>query len=148
MSEIKLLPCPFCGGEKTKIEMKKSAKRYYGNGSLLENYTATMRCNICHARGSTVSGWVRSRKFVPEDEWLKDEISIEELHESAIKAWNTRKPMERIVERLQDELELSGKEKERAKKDNPLQFDRVVGYSDGIAVAIDIVREAGGVDAK
>ena len=64
--------------------------------------------------------------------------------EEAIKAWNTRKPMDDILEMLQDELQFAGKEKVRVKKENPLQFDRVVGYSDGIAVAIDIVRKEGG----
>lgn len=66
-----------------------------------------------------------------------------DMENKAIKAWNARKPMDDILERLQDELELSSKEKVRVKKENPLQFDRVVGYSNGIANAIDIVREVG-----
>ena len=90
MSEIKLKPCPFCGSEKLKIDMKSKAKRYYGSG-MLYNYTATVRCNVCHARGCTESGFVRPRKYVAENDWLKDEISIDELKQRAIKAWNTRK---------------------------------------------------------
>lgn len=60
--------------------------------------------------------------------------------------WNTRKPMERIVERLEEELELTDKEKRRCVHENPLQFDEAKGYARGIANAIEIVREEGGLN--
>ena len=43
-----LKPCPFCGGASLKVEMKKSAgwRQSY-------RYTASVRCNKCHARGGT-----------------------------------------------------------------------------------------------
>ena len=87
MAELK--KCPFCGSDKLKIEKKKTQTRYYGIGSL-ENYTASVRCNVCHARGGTTSGFVRNRRFVEENNWLKDEISIEELDRRAIELWNNR----------------------------------------------------------
>ena len=62
----------------------------------------------------------------------------------AIEALEKQISLERILERLQDDLELSGKEKSRTKKENPLQFDKVVGYSNGIATAIEIIKEEGG----
>lgn len=64
---------------------------------------------------------------------------------SAILTWNTRKPMKKIVERLEEELHLSYKEKERCVCEHPLQFDEVKGYARGIANAIEIVREEGGM---
>lgn len=90
MSEIKLKPCPFCGGLKLRIEMKKKHTRHYFNGKMLENYTTSVRCNICHARGSAVSGWVINRKYVDENEWLEDEIEIGKLQAMASEAWNRR----------------------------------------------------------
>ena len=48
MSEQKLKPCPFCGSNKLKLVKKR--KRYKGHNA----YTASVRCNCCHARGGTV----------------------------------------------------------------------------------------------
>ena len=64
--------------------------------------------------------------------------------EVASEVWNTRKPMERIVEQLEEELKLADKEKERCAKENPLQFDSAKGYTTGINNALDSVK--GGVD--
>ena len=90
MADIKLKPCPFCGSEKLKIEKKNKKTRYHVNGNLY-NYTASVRCNACHARGSTVSGWVRNRRYVEDTEWLPEEIPEQNLDESAIKEWNKRR---------------------------------------------------------
>lgn len=131
MSEVKGIRCPFCGNLKLKIEMKKKKERYYGEGKILENYTATVRCNCCHARGSTVSGWVRNRKFVDEKEWLEDEIDVSELHRKAVEAWNSRKPMERIVKLLEEEMK-------------SYEADHSWNYLKGLEYAIEIVKEVGG----
>jgi Lar family restriction alleviation protein len=66
--------------------------------------------------------------------------------ESAIKAWNTRKPMERIVERLEEESVLSEEERERSREQNPLQYERVDSYICAIDNAIEIVKEEGGIE--
>lgn len=100
-----LLKCPFCESDKLKIDMKKKGTRYFGIGQL-ENYTASVRCNVCHARGGAVSGFVRNRRFVDKDDWLKDEISIEELERRAVEKWNTRKPEETVVAKLMKLREL------------------------------------------
>ena len=48
MNDIQLKPCPFCGSEKLKLVKKR--RIYRGNKA----YTASIRCNCCHARGGTV----------------------------------------------------------------------------------------------
>ena len=70
MSEIKLLPCPFCGGEAEIGEFHLLDKEY------------RVCCKECRSR----TPFSTSRDRV-------------------IKQWNTRKPMERIVERLEEEKE-------------------------------------------
>ena len=112
MSEIKLLPCPFCGGDNLG---------FYHNHLFRDGYE--VRCYDCH--------------FGLQESRTKQE---------AIEAWNTRKPMERIIERLEEELKLSDIEKERCIRENPLQFDEAKGYSTGISNAIDFVKEEGGIE--
>lgn len=46
--EDNLKPCPFCGSEKLKLEKKRTVYKGY------KAYTASVRCNCCHARGGTV----------------------------------------------------------------------------------------------
>jgi hypothetical protein len=57
-----------------------------------------------------------------------------------------RKPFERVLQRLEEELKLSDIEKERCIRENPLQFDEAKGYSTGISNAIDFVKEEGGIE--
>lgn len=59
----------------------------------------------------------------------------------ALKAWDTRKPVEDVLERLEEELKLSEKEKERCDSENPLQFEIANGYMNGISNAIEIIKE-------
>lgn len=62
--------------------------------------------------------------------------------EDAIKAWNTRKPMQNIVERLEEEKALASKEKCRCVSErNMLQYDMAKGYENGMCKAIKIVKE-------
>lgn len=46
----------------------------------------------------------------------------------------------KIIERLQEELSLADREKERCARENPLQFDEAKGFVRGIAVALEIVK--------
>jgi Lar family restriction alleviation protein len=73
MSEVKLLPCPFCGGKAKVIRRKKSSN---DDGFLFE---VSVKCEVCDSE---------SRRC------LEDE-------NKAIMIWNTRKPMERIIEKLE-----------------------------------------------
>lgn len=73
MSDVKLLPCPFCGGE-----IKLDEDDFY-----------MFCCDTCGA-GIT---------FAHE---LEDGTAEDCTKEESIESWNTRKPMERIVEQLED----------------------------------------------
>ena len=46
-----------------------------------------------------------------------------------------------IIENLKNELSLADIEKRRAAVENPMQFDRAVGYANGIANALDFINE-------
>ena len=82
MSEIKLLPCPFCGGEAEFYRMTTRQNFRWSD-------CVGVRCKTCGASCSTV---LYDARIHPNDE---------EYYEAA-KAWNTRKPIERIVERLEE----------------------------------------------
>ena len=79
MQNDKLLPCPFCGGE-AKVEEHKfwneETKRF-------EVGTYGVMCRVCNCR---------TDRFYA-------------FEEGAIAIWNTRKPMERIVEQLEESLQ-------------------------------------------
>ena len=104
MSEIKLLPCPFCGYHGT-LNTTNIGKTFYA---------------VCMQCGS------RTIDFKTTEE--------------AIEQWNARKPMERILTRLED-----------IKKVNPsgrIGHPKVV-TSETIRVtdkAIKIVKEEGGIE--
>lgn len=78
MSDVKLLPCPFCGGE-----IKLDEDDFY-----------MFCCDTCGA-GIT---------FAHE---LEDGTAEDCTKEESIESWNTRKPMERIVEQLEEKTELA-----------------------------------------
>lgn len=119
MSEIELLPCPFCGG---KAEVR-ATKRLVFNGKYMGTVHYVVGCIDTKCIGRI------QRRY----------NSIEE----AIDAWSTRKTIHRIVEQLEKELQLADKEKARCARENPLQFDSAKGYASGIATAIEIVKGGG-----
>ena len=99
MSEIKLKPCPSCGGE--------AVKSAFSWGNICDEYT--IKCTECGI----------STKVLKSDE--------------AVKAWNTRKPIDNIVEKLED----------RSKKCIPLADEFVGGKFTGLRQAIEIVKRGG-----
>ena len=119
MSEIELLPCPFCGG---KAEVR-ATKRLVFNGKYMGTVHYVVGCIDTKCIGRI------QRRY----------NSIEE----AIDAWSTRKTIHRIVEQLEKELQLADKEKARCTRENPLQFDSAKGYASGIATAIESVKGGG-----
>ena len=64
-----------------------------------------------------------------------------ETSEEVIKAWNTRKQLERAIKHLEKEGKFADEEKERCAMESIFQFDRAVGYATGIYNAIEIIKE-------
>lgn len=107
MSEIKLLPCPFCGYDYAQIEHDKEGFVYVQ----------------CHKSGCMA----RTDGCLNENE--------------ASRLWNTRKPMERIIERLEDEANIC-RDAFDTSGDN-----FICGEMNGFVRGIYIVKEEGGIDA-
>ena len=108
----KLLPCPFCGGEAKLIKHFIVA---------LDTEYRQVFCTSCCAKRPV-------EKFFTEEE--------------AIKHWNTRKPMERIVERLEERHKFyENRFEEMSGTDRDVEdWGSIKSYAD----AIEIVK--GGVD--
>jgi Lar family restriction alleviation protein len=72
MSKIKLLPCPFCGGEAEIIS------------SCFFGWDKQIICKKCGASTRYLCG-----------------VTPSQATKNAVKKWNTRKPMERIAEQIE-----------------------------------------------
>lgn len=102
MAELKLLPCPFCGSTKLKIESKRTKAGYTGINALVEQETHSVRCNVCHARGGACGGKViHSCIDVYKDNMPIWASTSEELQEKAIEAWNRRSYNYKIYEPME-----------------------------------------------
>lgn len=101
------------------------------------------RCPFCGGEAFVAGSghWIACKDCLAESDFYDYEYE-------AIEAWNTRKPMERIVEHLEEELKLADEEKRRCVAENMLQFDSAKGYANGIYNAIEIVKEEGGLNEK
>lgn len=83
-----------------------------------------------------------SRKSLMECAEYDDKFRLVVPYEK-IKNAKTAYDVDAVCEELEEELRLADKEKERCIEENPLQFDSAKGYSNGIANAIEIVRNGG-----
>lgn len=61
----------------------------------------------------------------------------------SIKEMPTTYDADKVIEKLEKELSLADKEKERCTGENNLQFDSAKGYASGISTAIEIVKKGG-----
>lgn len=76
-----------------------------------------------------------------------DCLIIKADNENSIEKWNTRKPMERIVERLEYEYHEIDKCKKESYEDGEWErFDMFANLKNGIGRAIVIVKEEGGMN--
>ena len=117
MSETKLLNCPFCGGKARFCRLSEKQKDGYTD-------CVFVRCKDCYASTKKIEYNARIHKNDSE-------------YDEAKQLWNTRKPMERIVERL-EELE------ERSMF--PDDDDYICGQYDAFTECKKIVKEEGGFD--
>lgn len=101
MSEIKLLPCPFCGGEAIL-----RGHCVFENAWMVECQNKECKCKT---------------EFAPKEE--------------AIEIWNTRKPMQEILERLKSLYLVNP---------YPNEFSNGRDYANNRA--IEIVKEVGGMN--
>lgn len=113
MSELKR--CPFCGEE----EMYET-KRENELGTIIPQ----LFCNCCKM----------TFEIENDSPYLNDDKTYDYLKEKLHNLWNTRKPMQNIVERL----------REKAKE--PMYQHHGDNYYVGIYNAIEIVTEEGGIE--
>ena len=107
----RLLPCPFCGGE----------------AWLREHTALNGETNYYVECGYIECG-------------VSPETSIFVTSEEAINAWNTRKPMKRIMERLEEVYDVTH---ENYMKDRDLI---TLGRKYGLEHAIEILKEEGEIE--
>ena len=107
MSDKRLRSCPFCGGEALLHK------------SVFIKCEVTVVCKKCGARTLTYPS-----------------VSISDAKMRAINAWNTRKSMDRIVERLEEERDY----------EDIFEDDSSIGAYNAYLNALKIVKEEGGID--
>lgn len=144
-------PCPFCGSESVSVKHKEI--RFYGwNGLGFKKHRmkAYCVCNKCGATGTPIyyDGYSNAPFAYYDDEHKR----VYSCGEEAIKAWNTRKPMDKIVERLE---ELKQKEYDTEERCNEEGFYNDVedayedgesqGLFSGFVQAIRIIKKEGGL---
>lgn len=88
----KLKPCPFCGGE----AFKRSYDRLIQIGCESCGYTRGF-CGIIQSKIDTGVPIRYEGGKISTYEWYD-----KDAREKAVEAWNTRKPMDRIVEQLEE----------------------------------------------
>ena len=131
MSEIKLLPCPFCGGEAEIVDFHDSVE---------DSYDMYVRCKECGIQTREFDCGITFGKPMQFPNPLK----------YLVEAWNTRKPMERIVERLEEKTDfLKNCTKYGNKNIEQMResYDTMMMYevADLAEDLIDIVKEEGGM---
>lgn len=114
---VKLLCCPFCGGESSIVTYQGSKRIFY------------IECKDCKALLGNprimISGMKGNLYFENEAE--------------LIEAWNTRKPIEAVVA----ELEKESKEYTKKAEEHEVYEDYCTRYysiANGIDIAIEIIR--------
>ena len=118
------MPCPFCGSHNIEYSVKTMGRRE-------KRFHVAMYCKDCNCYGK------RTIVNVTDEEYFRSGVVRNPKYKQlAIDAWNTRKPMERILNRLEE-----GK---TFYKMRSLDQDEIeVG---AFIEAIDIVKEEGGIE--
>ena len=119
----KLLPCPFCGGEaKIIVERMRDGNVGYD--------TKRVECQSCH---------VQTKRRICDGYYCKYYTD-----EEAIAEWNTRKPVENILDQLEQQRDYAiDKAKENAKNNYMNSASSEMNKALGINLAIEIIKEEG-----
>ncbi len=127
MSEIKLLHCPFCGGEHIDYSVKTC-------GRWERKYHVAMYCKDCNCYGARV--------LITPTESTRYEVENNPKYKKlAIEQWNTRKPMNEIIGRLEANIESSDKYiREYADTNTERAFNK------GLRASLRVVKEEGGIE--
>lgn len=113
MSEKSLLPCPFCGGE----------AELFRRTSVIGDFVE-VRCKTCKAKTDAILFDARKH---PNDE----------EYDEAAEAWNTRKPVEAVLERL--EAECIKYKNEWNAYDDEVAFGQMNGMSNAISIIKEVL---------
>ena len=112
------------------------------------NTNTIKRCPFCGVSLKKIGNKRRGSQFYIHDykgpDCILKEFSFKADDEEKIKQWNTRKPMQNIVERL--EIKLSDTVYEKATQES--NESHLNGLSMGYCEAIGIVKEEGGIDER
>ena len=111
MSDERLRKCPFCGGVPIVFESS--------NGPFA--FGKYVVCGKCGCQTLLYTG--------------------KDAEEKAIESWNNRKPVEDVLERLEEEYKAAADDMKRCLRENPLQFDSAKGCAQGLYNAIKIIKE-------
>lgn len=135
-----LAKCPFCGGEAELMDYYESCD---GRGDRF----AIIKCLEC-----TVEMQLTWKEFKKAEEdfgytggyFSQNKVFWEGMHKRLVDKWNTRKPTEKIVERLKESLD-------KTMEENSQEWDSYyrkvnVGKCVAFRDAIEIVKEEGGMN--
>lgn len=115
MSKIK--SCPFCGSNNIDYSIKTC-------GNYRKQYHVAMYCKECNCYGK--------RTLIKPTETTRWEIGKNENYrELAITAWNTRKPIENVIERIGNQIS-------RKNETNDIE---VAYWNNALRTSIRIVKE-------
>lgn len=133
-SDLKL--CPFCGGE---AELKY-ARQKLPFSEEINSFVVTCKNCCCSTPYFSEMNIYYSKDYKEKEK---------ELKEKTIRTWNTRKPMERILERLEELTEKHMNNSEKAAElGEDYERHMIFNGAKGTAFeeAIEIVKEEGGLN--
>lgn len=81
--------CPFCGSTKLKTDRIIKTTHFSRNRGL-DRVVCSVRCNKCHARGGTASGYTRNAMYTLTEEGARLLEPMAQIEARAIAAWNRR----------------------------------------------------------
>lgn len=106
-----------------------------------------LKCPFCNLPFKKIGSKRRGNQHYIHDKYMESDCILKEFgfkaSEENFERWNTRIPMQNIVERLEEELRLAEEERDRCVIKALPYYDNVKGYATGMHNAIEIIREEG-----